>query len=188
MFADKIIDKVNITEKWTDTGTNGLITMFTGSDGEQHPYQIKASGDTKYLDLYFLYGARNEFRLTYDPSQATDAIPKIKCKNEDGSPDSLESFIEYSIAAADERGQTIRNFIDIVNIDRNSSGKPTLVEHEALDSLNDMIAKNLYCPIGEIGKEDLNPMKECLSMFVGTSKEMKFGDFLANKNGEGVSL
>lgn len=49
--------------------------MFTGSDYEQHPYRMEASGETNYIDLFYLYGARNEFRLSYDPTQATTEIP-----------------------------------------------------------------------------------------------------------------
>lgn len=75
VFADKKISKVDIQNKSTDTGNNGRINMFTGSDYEQHPYRMEASGETNYIDLFYLYGARNEFRLSYDPTQATTEIP-----------------------------------------------------------------------------------------------------------------
>ena len=106
------------------------------------------------------------------------------CDNGDGTLDALASFSDFEIASARERDSTIRNFIDIINIDRNASGNPTLVEHEALDSLNDMIATNLYCPIGEIGFYE-DPMTFCTTMSVG-DRFMEFKDFIRNSDKKGV--
>ena len=104
------------------------------------------------------------------------------CVGTDDKPEKLQSFTEFNITAAKERDQTIRNFIDIANFDRNSSGKSTFVEHESLDALNDMVAGNLYCPETESDK-----MTKCTTMQVGKSY-MSFEDFLRNEDGKGVAL
>lgn len=61
--------------------------------------------------------------------------------------------------------------------------KSTLMENEALDALNDMIAANLYCP-----PETLDKANNCITMDVGDKKYLDFSDFIKNNNWEGVAL
>ena len=69
-----------------------------------------------------MFGAKDETTLTYNAENVADNMPAIECENEiDGSSDKLASFTEFPITVADERDQLIRNFIDIVNFDRNAT-------------------------------------------------------------------